>query len=112
MEHQAERPDRGNRCWSSVSPTVHIEGSSSAFLAVGDANPLHAMENALRTFGADEIIISTHPEGGPTPSVQLAAHPWPVDEARTHTAIWFRSCLARLAKRRVRPGSWSRRRRL
>jgi len=30
---------------------------------VGDANPLQAMEDALRTFGADEIIISTHPEG-------------------------------------------------
>ena len=28
-----------------------------------DANPLQAMEDALRTFGADEIIISTHPEG-------------------------------------------------
>ena len=30
---------------------------------VGDANPLQAMEDELRTFGADEIIISTHPEG-------------------------------------------------
>jgi hypothetical protein len=30
---------------------------------VGDGNPLQAMEDALRTFGADEIIISTHPEG-------------------------------------------------
>ena len=30
---------------------------------VGDANPLQAMEDDLRTFGADEIIISTHPEG-------------------------------------------------
>src|SRR5262249_57199810 len=30
---------------------------------VGDANPLQAMEDALRIFGADEIIISTHPEG-------------------------------------------------
>jgi hypothetical protein len=30
---------------------------------VGDAEPLQAMEDALRTFGADEIIISTHPEG-------------------------------------------------
>jgi hypothetical protein len=31
--------------------------------AVGDAHPLQAIEDALRTFGADEIIISTHPEG-------------------------------------------------
>jgi nucleotide-binding universal stress UspA family protein len=30
---------------------------------VGDADPLQAIEDALRTFGADEIIISTHPEG-------------------------------------------------
>jgi hypothetical protein len=30
---------------------------------VGDAEPLTALEDALRTFGADEIIISTHPEG-------------------------------------------------
>lgn len=30
---------------------------------VGDADPLQAIEDALRTFGADEIIISTHPGG-------------------------------------------------
>jgi hypothetical protein len=30
---------------------------------VGDAEPLQAMEDAVRTFGPDEIIISTHPEG-------------------------------------------------
>jgi hypothetical protein len=30
---------------------------------VGDCEPLQAMEDALRLFGADEIIISTHPEG-------------------------------------------------
>ena len=30
---------------------------------VGDAEPLQAIEDALRTFGADEMIISTHPEG-------------------------------------------------
>ncbi len=30
---------------------------------VGDADPIQAIEDALRTFGADEIIISTHPEG-------------------------------------------------
>ena len=30
---------------------------------VGDADPLQAMEDAMRTFGADEIVISTHPEG-------------------------------------------------
>ena len=30
---------------------------------VGDSDPVQAMEDALRTFGADEIVISTHPEG-------------------------------------------------
>ena len=30
---------------------------------VGDADPIQAMDDALRTFGADEIVISTHPPG-------------------------------------------------
>jgi hypothetical protein len=30
---------------------------------VGDADPLQAIEDAMRTFGADEIVISTHPVG-------------------------------------------------
>jgi hypothetical protein len=30
---------------------------------IGDADPLQAVEDALRTFGPDEVIISTHPEG-------------------------------------------------
>jgi hypothetical protein len=30
---------------------------------VGEADPLQAIEDALRTFGADEILVSTHPEG-------------------------------------------------
>ncbi len=30
---------------------------------VGDAEPLQALEDALRTFGPDEIVISTHPPG-------------------------------------------------
>ena len=30
---------------------------------VGESDPLQAIEDALRTFGADEIVISTHPEG-------------------------------------------------
>jgi GABA permease len=36
---------------------VHAEGE------VGDGDPLQAIEDALRTFGADEIVISTHPAG-------------------------------------------------
>jgi hypothetical protein len=30
---------------------------------IGDSDPLQAIEDALRTFGPDEVIISTHPEG-------------------------------------------------
>jgi len=30
---------------------------------IGDEDPLQAIEDVLRTFAADEIIISTHPEG-------------------------------------------------
>jgi hypothetical protein len=30
---------------------------------VGDADPLQALEDGVRSFGPDEIIISTHPEG-------------------------------------------------
>jgi nucleotide-binding universal stress UspA family protein len=30
---------------------------------VGDGDPLQAIEDGLRTFGADEVILSTHPEG-------------------------------------------------
>ncbi len=30
---------------------------------VGDDDPLQAIEDTLRTFGADEIILSTHPPG-------------------------------------------------
>jgi hypothetical protein len=30
---------------------------------IGDGDPLQAVEDALRTFPADELVISTHPEG-------------------------------------------------
>ena len=39
------------------------EGGINARGEVGDSEPLQAIEDALRTFGPDEIIISTHPEG-------------------------------------------------
>jgi hypothetical protein len=39
------------------------EAGISARGEVGDSDPLQAIEDALRTFGPDEIIISTHPEG-------------------------------------------------
>ena len=39
------------------------EAGLSVFGQVGDGEPLQAIEDAVRTFGPDEIIISTHPEG-------------------------------------------------
>jgi len=39
------------------------EDGVAAFGEIGDSDPLQAMEDALRSFAADEIIISTHPEG-------------------------------------------------
>jgi hypothetical protein len=39
------------------------EDGVAAFGEVGDSDPLQAIEDALRSFAADEIIISTHPEG-------------------------------------------------
>jgi hypothetical protein len=39
------------------------EAGVDAHGEVGDAEPLQAIEDGLRTFGADEVIISTHPEG-------------------------------------------------
>jgi hypothetical protein len=33
---------------------------------IGDADPVQAMEDALRRFPADEAIISTHPPGRST----------------------------------------------
>ena len=39
------------------------ESGIQAHGQVGDADPVQAIEDALRTFGAEEVIISTHPEG-------------------------------------------------
>ena len=40
---------------------------------MGDADPLQAIEDALRTFGADEIVISTHPMAGRTGSSRASS---------------------------------------
>lgn len=50
-----ERLDRSLQALRAAGVTAEGE--------VGDADPLQAIEDSLRTFGADEIIISTHPEG-------------------------------------------------
>ena len=39
------------------------EAGITASGEVGDSEPLQAIEDALRTFGPDEVVISTHPEG-------------------------------------------------
>ena len=39
------------------------EGGIDATGEVGDSEPLQAIEDGLRLFDADEIVISTHPEG-------------------------------------------------
>jgi hypothetical protein len=39
------------------------EGGIDASGGVGDPEPLQAIEDGLRLFDADEIVISTHPEG-------------------------------------------------
>jgi hypothetical protein len=40
-----------------------FEAGLAARGEVGDADPVQAVEDALRVFGADEIVLSTHPEG-------------------------------------------------
>jgi hypothetical protein len=30
---------------------------------IGDGDPLQAIEDAMRTFAPDELVVSTHPEG-------------------------------------------------
>ena len=39
------------------------EAGVSARGAIGDGDPLQALEDALREFPADEIVVSTHPPG-------------------------------------------------
>ena len=42
--------------------TMH-EAGIDARGEIGDSDPLQAIEDAIRTFAPDEVIISTHPEG-------------------------------------------------
>lgn len=41
---------------------LRAAGFTDARGEVGDDDPLQALEDALRTFGADEIVVATHPE--------------------------------------------------
>ncbi len=42
--------------------TMH-EAGIEARGEIGDSDPLQAIEDAIRTFAPDELIVSTHPEG-------------------------------------------------
>lgn len=55
---RAEAQERLDRSLGELTRIgIHARGE------IGDSDPLQAIEDALRTFGADVIIISTHPEG-------------------------------------------------
>ncbi len=60
-DEDAARSDAGGRLDRSVSELGRLGFSVRG--EIGDADPLQAIEDALRSFGADEIVISTHPEG-------------------------------------------------
>ena len=55
----APRPSSGSTAASPSCDALGIDARGE----VGDGEPLQAIEDAMRTFGADEIVISTHPEG-------------------------------------------------
>ena len=66
LQHFASDDDPGRdaaRKRLDVSLSKLREAGFSAQGEVGEPDPLQAIEDALRTFGPDEIIISTHPEG-------------------------------------------------
>jgi hypothetical protein len=66
LRHWTSDEDRARaaaeeRLGRSIAELERLGISSSG--EVGDADPLQAMEDALRTFGPDLIVISTHPPG-------------------------------------------------
>jgi hypothetical protein len=66
LQHLASDDDPGRRAARErvdASLAKLREAGFSAQGQVGDPDPVQAIEDALRTFGPDEIIISTHPEG-------------------------------------------------
>jgi len=66
LQHLASDDEPGRRAARErvdASLTKLRGAGFSAQGQVGDPDPLQAIEDALRTFGPDEIIISTHPEG-------------------------------------------------
>jgi hypothetical protein len=66
LRHWTSDEDRARREASerlnALLAALEAEGISARG-EIGDDDPLQAVDDALRTFGADEIIISTHPPG-------------------------------------------------
>jgi hypothetical protein len=60
-DEDAARASAGERLTESLD-TIRALGINATG-EVGDGDPIQAMEDALRTFEPDEIVISTHPEG-------------------------------------------------
>jgi hypothetical protein len=54
---------------------------------VGDGDPLQAIEDAMRTFGADEIVISTHPSARTGSSATSSATHETASTSITHVVI-------------------------
>jgi nucleotide-binding universal stress UspA family protein len=73
---------------------------------IGDGEPLQAIEDALRTFGADEIIISTHPEAGRT-GWRRASSPTPASasRSRSHTSSSTWNARVKRFAREAGPGT-------
>jgi GABA permease len=66
LQHFASDDDPGRRAAQERVDASLAKLRGAGFSAqgqVGDPDPVQAIEDALRTFGPDEIIISTHPEG-------------------------------------------------
>ncbi len=63
MSDEDEARDDGRRAARAASVGELERLGIDARGEVGDPDPLQAIEDALRTFGADVIIVSTHPEG-------------------------------------------------
>ena len=64
LRHWASDEDGSRRLEAGSTSIARLaDAGVSARGEIGDADPLQAMEDAMRTFGADEIVISTHPPG-------------------------------------------------
>ena len=71
---------------------------------VGDAEPVQAMEDALRLFGADEIIISTHPEGR-SHWLEKGSSKRPGNASRSRSRTWSSTSQRNTKKSKSRPSN-------